>query len=191
MERFAGRLEKQTEFDESLALEYNRLKRALAASFQEMALETVPRDQYPLNEVKSAVISQMRSLFAGRADSHLLVIRRYTTPHPDLYALLAAKVNEPVPAWRLRLLSGDKTHTERRTRELRDLGLEIEVLGEDDEPTYRLVSLQPDLIYGAAYQLRENVIKSRTLSAFEKELLRRLAEETAELPPRRSANDGD
>jgi hypothetical protein len=169
-----------------LAREYHRAKRALALSFQEMALSVVPREQFKLDDVKQSVMDEMRSLFAGRVDPEFFTFRRYTTPHPDIYALLASKVGEPIPGWRIRLLSGDKIHTERRTRELRDLGLEIEVNERDDESTYCLVSLDADLRYGAAFQLRENALRSKKLSGQVRSHYVEIAEQAAALPQRKS-----
>ena len=162
-------------------------KRALALSFQQMSLAVVPRDQFKLADVKAAVSEEMRRLFSGRVDSGLFVIRRYTTPHPDLYALLASRAGEEVPGWRLRLLSGDKIHTERRTRELRDLGLSVDVSGSDEDSTYCLKSLVPNLRYGAAFQLRESAVKATRLSRQARAQYVALAEDAAELPPRRKS----
>ncbi|MFQ6170950.1 hypothetical protein ACK8HX_05030 [Oryzobacter sp. R7] len=183
--RLTAALNEGSAFDEDMAREYNRAKRALAVSFQSMALEVVPRDAYRLADVKAQVVATMRSMFEGRVDSSLFVIRRYTTPHPDIYALLASHVGSPIPGWRIRLLSGDKIHTERRTRELRDLGLTIDVGGGDDDSSYCLKSLDPDLRYGAAFQLRENAYKSKRINPQNRAEIVRLAEAAAQLPDRK------
>ncbi|TCC29069.1 hypothetical protein [Kribbella speibonae] len=174
-------------FDEGLAHEYNRARKALAAAFQAMALEAVPRDQFDLDEVKRSVSSEMRRLFEGRVDSSLFVVGGYTAPHPDAYAVLASRLGEPVPAWRLRLLSGDKIHTERRTRELRDLGFDVEVTGSQDNQMYCLTSLEPNLRYAAAFQLRKKASKAKKLTRLERTAAIDLAERTAELPPRKES----
>lgn len=183
--RFEDKMSQVSVFDEDLAREYNRARKALAASFQAMALEAVPRERFDLGAVKRAVMVEMRRLFEGRVDSRFFVIRRYTTPHPDVYALLALHVGEPVPGWRVRLLTGDKIHTERRTRELRDLGLAVEVSGSQDDMHYCLSSREADLTFGAAFQLRENASRSKRLGRLERAQAVRLAEQTVELPERK------
>lgn len=185
VDRFDRSVGAANEFDEDLAHEYNRLRRALAASFQAMSMDAVPRAQYRLDDVKRAVEGEMRRLYEGRIDSKFFPIRRYSSPHPDIYALLAARVGESVPGWRIRLLSGDKVHTERRTRELRDLGLSIEVWGDDDESMYRLTSLEPNLRYAAAFQLRENASRAGAGDMRLRADIIRTAELTIELPARR------
>lgn len=185
VQRFAEHLQEQEAFSEDIAIEYYRMKRALAMDFQALALEAVPRDQYSLMDVKRAVADTMRGLFQGRVDASLLVIRRYTSPHPALFATLAARVGSPVPGWRLRILTGDKIHSERRTRELRDLGLQIDVAGKDDQATYCLKSTDADLVYGAAYQLRENAVQAKSLERRVRSYAIDLAQATAELPVRR------
>lgn len=185
-ERFSRSLSSASSFDEGLADEYNRLRRSLASSFQSMSLAAVPRSEFRLTDVKAAVSEEMRGLFSGRVDSSLFSIRGYTTPHPDLYSVLAQRAGESVPGWRLRLLSGDKLHTERRTRELRDLGLQISVLEQEDDSVYVLEKLQPDLIFAAAFQLRKNAMRLSRISDTERDQIVRLAESTATLPERKT-----
>jgi hypothetical protein len=131
----------------------------------------------------------MVDLFQGRVDSQFLKVRGYTSPHPDLYALLAARAGRPVPGWRLRVLTGDKIHTERRTRELRDLGLDIEVAEAQMESTYTLRSLDADFNFGAAFQLRRNALETKHVDSAIRVRLVGLAESTADLPDRKATND--
>lgn len=187
--RLTDQLIARQAFDEELAREYNRAKRALATSFQRMALEEVPRDRYRLTDLKHSIQAEMHRLFAGRASHDVLRVRGYTSPHPDVYALLADKLGEAVPGWRIRLVAGDKIHTERRTRELRNLGLAIEVAGKGEDATYCLPSLEADLTYAAAYQLRENVIEAgKRVGGQKRPDLIDLAERTARLPERENVS---
>ena len=186
VERFGERLAVTTEFDDSLAVEYHRLRRALASTFQSMAHEAISRDDHDLNAIKQLVVTKMHELFDGRVESRFLNVRGYTSPHPDLYALLAARLGTAVPGWRLRLLTGDKIHTERRTRELRDLGLDVEVGESQSESTYELRSLSPDLTFGAAFQLRRNALDAKQLDSGARAWIIQLAESSAPLPDRKS-----
>lgn len=187
VDRFESALSNAAGFDETLASEYNRVRVSLATSFQRMSLDALPSETFPLAALKARVEAAMRELFAGRVDSSLFVVRGYTSPHPDIYTYLASRVGEAVPAWRLRLLTRDAVHTERRTRELRDFGLLVDAFEQSGEAQYRLRGLDPDLTYGAAFQLRKNAAGSTRLSPRDRAAIIDLAEQTADLPERRTA----
>jgi hypothetical protein len=182
VDRFEAALGSAAGFDETLANEYKRARLALATNFQKMSLNALSRDQFGLDDLRAQVQDRMRQLFSGRVDSGLFVVHGYTSPHPDLYAYLASRVGDVVPAWRLRLLTRDAIHTERRTRELRDFGLHIDAIEEDSEAHYSLQSLSADLTYGAAFQLRKNASKSKHLTEHARADIINLAERAAPLP---------
>src|SRR5207247_1102148 len=91
-------------------------------------------------------------------------IRGYTSPHRDLFAYLSMRVGESVPAAMLRVLTGDAVHTERRARELRDLGLDVEAARSGGADAYVLRSVQPSLDEGSWNIVRLNIQGDRTLS---------------------------
>lgn len=171
-------------FDDALAIVYHRNTRALAQAVENLARAALPTPPYPFEGLKADVEGRMRQLFGGRVDQRLLRITRYTRPHPELYALLCSRLGEPVPAWRLRLLTADAVHTERRVRELRDLGLAVEASEDESGGTYTLLNLEPDLTYAAAFQLRDRAHTSRAIDPFARRAAIELAELTADLPPR-------
>lgn len=186
--RFTTSAQGTDAFTDDLARDYHLLRTTLAFSFRDLALAALPAPTPSYADLRQTVQAEMRRLFEGRVDSSLLRVTGYTSPHPQLYALLMANVGQAVPAWRLRILTNDAVHTERRTRELRDLGLTIETWVEDEEAHYRLTSRTPDSVYAAAYQLRERAGKLK--SSGQKRAIIELAESTATLPPRR-ASAGD
>jgi hypothetical protein len=169
-------------FTERMAYEYNVVRQALASSFQGLARDALDMETYSLPDLKAEIEATMRSIFAGNVHSSLLKVRGYGSPHPMVFAHLAEHLGEPVPAWRLRLLAADAIHTERRTRELRDLGLQILTAEEAGTPTYMLPSLEADLRYAAAYQLRKNAQNSKELDVAERTYIAQVAEATAALP---------
>lgn len=187
-ERFSRRLTEEDDFSERLAYEYNLARQALAASFQSMSRDALDLDSYSLDAAKRRVDEQMQSLFGGKVDSSLLKVRGYGSTHPVVFALLAERLGDAVPAWRLRVLTADAIHTERRTRELRDLGLDIQTSEQDGTPTYTLTSLDPDLTYGAAYQLRRNATDTKRIPSSERKHIVQLAEATAILPEKRATS---
>tara|TARA_B100001123_G_C15306424_1_gene1022863 strand:+ start:2232 stop:2468 length:237 start_codon:yes stop_codon:yes gene_type:complete len=66
------------------------------------------------------------------------------------------------------MLSGDQVHTERRVRDLRQLGYEIRHRKIGGEDTYCLESLDQDVEAAARHHLHTNVKKTRKLSDVEK-----------------------
>lgn len=181
-ERFNNRLDVAHSFDESLAFEYQVAKQAFASTFQKLALAQLDLDSFKLDDLKKSLAEHMAGLFGGLVDSSLLRVTGYTSPHPLVYALLAENVGQPLPGWRLRILTADAIHTERRTRELRDMGLDIAITGNTDAQNYTLNSVTPDWTYGAAYQLRKNARDNKRLDAAERDHVIALAEKTAALP---------
>jgi hypothetical protein len=130
--------------------QYEGSRRTLTRVFQEAALAELDLDKYDLDVVHRAVTQRMGEVFGGVLPSSVLRIPGHRSSHPVLYAYLASRVGEAVPAWRIRILTADQTETTRRVRELRDLGLDVE--GESEMFTMR--SAQPDVDKGAAKIVR-------------------------------------
>ncbi|MGW2944753.1 hypothetical protein [Streptomyces sp. NPDC001226] len=65
--------------------------------------------------------------------------------HEELFTILLDHQGSPVPAMMLRIISADSVHTERRMRELRELGLDIIARKAQGVDVYTLQSLQIDL----------------------------------------------
>jgi hypothetical protein len=124
---------------------------------------------------------QMRSLFAGKLPDRYLVVRGYKGIHPILLEYLAQHVGQPVRSSKLRVLTGDQTHTERRVRDLRDLGFAVEWKKVADDDQYELRSVQPDLDKAARLHVKRNINSDRTLSAQEKTKLLALTESSSGL----------
>jgi hypothetical protein len=78
-----------------------------------------------------------------------VIIHGYRGVRLRLYEYLALHLGEPVSATRLRALTGDQIHTERRLRELRDLGLRLTPRRIADENHYVLASEDVDFDYAA------------------------------------------
>jgi hypothetical protein len=96
--------------------------------------------------------------------------------HGPLYAYLAAHVGEAVPAWRLRVLTAEQKETERRVRELRDLGLDVEASAE----TFTLRSLDPAIDAGVVWAVEKRLETRSGLRSPEVE--RRLRELRGDTP---------
>jgi len=91
--------------------------------------------------------------------------------HEKLFQILLQRFDIDVPAGLLRVLTHDSVHTERRLRELRELGLDIGTSNSSGIDMYRLKSLNidtsfiPRIVYNNAQRkkhifLPENELKS-------------------------------
>jgi hypothetical protein len=76
-----------------------------------------------------------------------------------------------VPVSRLRAIVGDQVHTERRVRELRDLGFHVTWRKVGDEDHYSLPSLEQDLDAAARFQLEHRIKNDAAINATQKMLL--------------------
>jgi len=147
-----------------LLIAYLETRRELAKSFRELAGSVLVMANDRLNEARADVAAHMRTQFGGVVPERLMQVRGYATVHALLLEYLASHRGEPVAASRLRVLVGDQIHTERRVRELRDLGFAVtwkRVAGEDQ---YVLGATDPDLDRAARSQLALNVRADKQLS---------------------------
>jgi hypothetical protein len=71
------------------------------------------------------------------------------------------------------MLTGDAVHTERRARELRDLGFTLEARHTGGADMYVLRGTEPDAAAGAAIQVAKNIRGDRSSSNEVKERLLR------------------
>ena len=92
-----------------------------------------------------------------------LTVKPYGKTHGVLLEYLAAHLARPVPASRLRILTGDQIHTERRVRELRALGLDISWHKVADEDQYILRNLTIDMHVAVKSQLERSVRADRSI----------------------------
>jgi len=147
-----------------LLIAYLETRRQLAKSFRELASLVLVKASERINEARADIEGHMRSEFGGIVPDRLLEVRGYATVHALLLEYLASHRGEPVAASRLRVLVGDQVHTERRVRELRDLGFPVtwkRVAGEDQ---YVLETADPDLDQAARSQLALNIRADKHLS---------------------------
>ena len=90
---------------------------------------------------------EMKVRFADDLPSEAIRVRGYRGIRLILFEYLGMHVGDPVSVPRLRALTGDQIHTERRLRELRDLGVRLEATRVSEENNYVLVSEEPDFDY--------------------------------------------
>lgn len=151
------------DFDRLLSA-YIETRAELAKGFRDLASSVLIGASRRMSEAREEIQSQLERDFGSVVPKRLLQVRGYATVHSILLEYLALHAGEPVSASRLRMLVGDQIHTERRLRELRDLGFELDwkhVAGDDQ---YVLRSIQPNRRRAARAQLALNVRGDKQLS---------------------------
>jgi hypothetical protein len=148
--------------DRRLVAGYLEAKQALAHAFEAFAVEKYA-DVSVLEGVKKDIEQQMREGYP-RLPAKYLKVRGFGKSHARLVAYLVRSSGNEVSASELRMLTGDAVHTERRARELRDLGFELEAKHTGGTDVYLLRSAEPDVAAGAAIQVAQNIRGDRSLS---------------------------
>jgi hypothetical protein len=168
---------------------YLQAREVLSRSFRTLMLQGLTSKLSLLSETRQEIERCMSQLFAGLIPLKYLVIRGRSSPHAEILAYLALRVEKPVRADELRILTGDAIHTERRTRELRDLGFGIVARHTAGADTYTLSSITPDYRWAAVHQVRKKIAGAGDLSREMKDELLRVVDlvvsnEANELPAR-------
>jgi hypothetical protein len=150
---------------------YIEVRQALLKAFRKLAQARVPSCDDILSEAQSRVVAEMRRRFGKVVPEELIWVRSYGKTHLLLLAYLNGCKGNFVAASRLRLMTGDQVHTERRIRELRDLGFAIQAEKVSGESHYALSDAQLDIGDAATRQLRSNIKASKKLSGARKQEL--------------------
>lgn len=161
---------------DALLANYVNLRRTMGAELSSICGDLLVAQQSALAEHRQRVAAHMAELFGGIASADLLTVRGYAGVHDIIFEYLARHVGEAVPISRIRVLTGDQVHTERRIRELRDLGFEISWKKAGGEDQYMLAALDVDLDRVAAAIFRSNVRESTTLSGAMRQRLNAIVE---------------
>lgn len=161
-----------TEVDfERLLDGYLEARRSLAKQFCLVAQRYLLHGDSLLETTRRRVEQRMAELFGSRIPDKYKVVHGYKSVQPILLQYLAQHAGTHVRSSKLRVLTGDQIHTERRVRDLRDLGFNVEWKKVSDDDQYILLSSEPDLDAAALLQVRKNIRDDKKLSRSEKERL--------------------
>ncbi|MET7735157.1 hypothetical protein ABZT02_27880 [Streptomyces sp. NPDC005402] len=145
-------------------------KRQLAQSMQALLLSQLPAECPEFAELRTRIEAEMKNRYADRIPERFLKVPYGSSVHELLFMLLLQALGKPVDSDRLRIVTGDKTHSERRARELRELGFNVTTSVEDGTQFYTLADLEID--YTKVPELIAKVIhKSQALGQAEKDKL--------------------
>ncbi len=95
--------------------------------------------------------------YSGKIPAKYLKVPYGSTAHVELFATLLDKIGNPVEAAMLRIATEDSVHTERRMRELRELGFDITSAKSNGVDVYTLRSL--DIDTSKTSSIIQNLIK--------------------------------
>jgi hypothetical protein len=151
--------------DRRLVAAYLETKRLLAAAFEARAA-AMYGDRSALDGVRTAIEREMDLAYPSVPASYRKV-RGFGTVHARLFAYLSERVGIEVSAAELRMLTGDAVHTERRARELRDLGIHLVARVSGGADTYVLHGTSPDVATAAPALIAKNIRGQRQLDTAE------------------------
>lgn len=150
-----------------LIVGYLETKRALADCFESFASREYG-DAGPLEGVREIVRERISETFRFLPEE-LGSVRRYGAVHQRIYNYLSARVGQEVTGEELRVLTGDAVHTERRARELRDVGIPMLAEVRNGRNAYILNATEPDYDLGAWLQASRNLRDSKSMAAPDRE----------------------
>lgn len=151
-------------------------KRHLAQSIKTLLLSQLPSECQEFADLRADIEAEMKNRYADVIPERFLRVPYGSQVHELLFMILLRNLGKRVDSDRLRIVTGDKTHSERRARELRELGFNIATSEADGSQYYTLADLEVD--YTKVPELIAKVIKkTESLTEAEKRSLTdRLAE---------------
>ncbi|MFD7451564.1 hypothetical protein [Kitasatospora sp. NPDC059827] len=123
---------------------YLYAKRLLAESMQALVRTGLPVESDTFRDLRAQLAARMAEEYGERIPERYLTVPYGSRTHEELFSMLLRRFKQPVSAALLRVVTRDSVHTERRTRELRELGLDIVPSREGGSDVYTLRSLELD-----------------------------------------------
>ncbi|WP_329163554.1 hypothetical protein OHB49_26665 [Streptomyces sp. NBC_01717] len=149
---------------------YTYAKDITARAIQARMLMHLPTENREFKMLHARVQQEMHSRYQGMIPLRFLRAPYSGKTHERLFSLLQENLARPVPAAMLRIVTGDNVHTERRARELRELGFDVHWHETKEISVYNLRSLDLDFNMIPAV-VRNKVKKSKSLTTDEKQRL--------------------
>ncbi|MTD15135.1 hypothetical protein GIS00_14420 [Nakamurella sp. YIM 132087] len=160
---------------EDLVQDYLRLKRKSAQAFKALVVENLRDYRTEWHTARSTLEYEMYRLYEGVVPDWALKVPYGSETHYQLFCVLVERIGRPVAADHLRVVTADAVHAERRVRELREIGLDIDTSKVSGRDSYVLKSLNVDV--ALAPHVVANLVKnSPKLGADKLPLLRRVEE---------------
>jgi hypothetical protein len=149
---------------------YLYAKKLLAESMQAFIRAGLTESSETFSNLREQIQAAIDSRYAGRIPDRYLKIPYGSRVHEELFSILLQRQGTPVQAALLRVVTGDSVHTERRVRELRELGLDVQTSKDSGYDYYTLGSLDVDTSFAPV--IVANLIKRNSgLSQAQKQKL--------------------
>lgn len=123
---------------------YLRAKSITAEAMQARMRQHLPEQCETFHDLRKRLGAEIIRRYKDVIPDKYLNVPYGSRTHEELFSVLLDNRGTSVPAARLRIVTADSVHTERRTRELRELGLDIEATKENGGDAYTLWSLNID-----------------------------------------------
>jgi hypothetical protein len=140
----AGQLEDTETTHQNILDAYIFAKNVLAQAMQALIRLDLPENFPPFHDMRKRLGDEMAKRYGDRISKTYLTVPYSSRVHEELFTLLFMYSPAPVSASMLRVVTADSVHAERRTRELRELGLQIRTAKSNGSDTYALESLELD-----------------------------------------------
>jgi hypothetical protein len=124
---------------------YLYAKRLLAEAMRAFVSMDLPERCEEFHEGRAEISAEMKRRYAGKVPDAYLAVPYKSRVNELLFCLLHQGIGEEVPGSLLRTVTADSIHTERRIRELRELGFSIVSSESEGIDFYKLESVTPDL----------------------------------------------
>ncbi|MFD4675232.1 hypothetical protein ACFWNN_36275 [Lentzea sp. NPDC058450] len=144
VEDLARQLRSGTSSSQDLLDTYLYAKRLLAESMQAFIRTSLPERCEEFHQLRDQLAEQMQLWYGDRLPESYLSVPYGFRVHEELFSILFQRMGQNVEAALLRVVTGDSVHTERRTRELRELGMAVTSYKANDIEYYCLKSLDLD-----------------------------------------------
>ncbi|MBD3009162.1 hypothetical protein [Streptomyces sp. 5-10] len=124
---------------------YLYAKPVMAEAMQARMRMNLPDKCDTFHRMRERLADEITRRYGQRIPEKYLRVPYFSRTHEELFSVLHQRLGESVPAPLLRVVTADSVHTERRTRELRELGFDIDATKENGGDVYTLRSLEMDL----------------------------------------------
>lgn len=145
---------------------YLYAKRLLAEAMQAYVRMDLPERCEEFHELRAQLGDEMQRQYGDTIPATYLAVPYGSRVHEELFSLLLHRRGQNVEAALLRVVTADSVHTERRLRELRELGMDIVSHESNDIDYYVLGSL--DLNFALIPAIIRNTAKRKKYVAMSK-----------------------
>ncbi|MDQ0761099.1 hypothetical protein [Streptomyces canus] len=152
---------------------YTYAKRVTADALKSRMLMHLPAENSKFRELYAKVQKELNVQYGEFFPDGFLKAPYGNQLHERLFSLLEENFSQPIEAAKLRIVTADGVHTERRTRELRELGMDVDWYEEDGLDFYVLRSF--DLNFEVLPSLVRTIVRNKRKSKAERERLLRNA----------------